>query len=391
MGAAHEQPPGLLRSRGRRGRPLEWAAEKAILATSLSALAFVGLILVFIGKEALPVFLGRTDTRLVGEVLPVEALDTIPPERLMEYLGLTSSQFKAMDHDTLKDLLQTKVDAAAEVPEEFRKDPDARVNTSGLGSMILPHQWTGYPKPEYIWQPVGRIQKFNLIPLFLGTLKTTIVGLLFAAPLALGAALFVSQLAPAWLREWAKPAIELLSGIPSVVIGVFALLTLASVLQGIFHYETRLNALVAGVALGFAVIPLVFSIAEDAFSSVPKTYVQAALAVGASRWRAAKDIVFPAALPGVFASLVLGFGRAVGETMIVLMVCSAPVVSWSVVDSARSVTTTIAAEMGEVVAGSPHYRILFALGAILFLLTLATNLVADHFINGLKRKLEGRK
>jgi ABC-type phosphate transport system permease subunit len=143
----------------------------------------------------------------------------------------------------------------------------------------------------------------------------------------------------------------LLSGIPSVVIGFFTLLVMATVLQSVFHYQTRLNAFVAGIALGFAVIPVIFSIAEDALTSVPRAYTQAALALGASRWQTAWQIVLPAALPGVFAATVLGFGRAIGETMIVLMVCSASVMSWSIFDSARSITTTIAAEMAEAVSG----------------------------------------
>jgi phosphate transport system permease protein len=175
-----------------------------------------------------------------------------------------------------------------------------------------------------------------------------------------------------------------------VVIGFFALLVMASVFQAVFQYETRLNAFVAGIALGFAVIPIVFSIAEDALTSVPRTYTQAALALGSSKWQAAWQIVVPAALPGVFAAVVLGFGRAVGETMIVLMVCSASVMSWSIFDSARSITTTIAAEMAEAVAGGHHYRMLFMLGALLFAVTFIANLVGDIIIHRLKHKLEGK-
>ena len=210
-------------------------------------------------------------------------------------------------------------------------------------------------------------------------------------PLAVGAAIYVSQLATPRMREILKPVIEMLSGIPSVVVGFFALLVMATVLQTLFHYETRLNAFVAGVALGFAVIPVIFSIAEDALTSVPRAYTQAALALGASRWQTAWQIVLPAALPGVFAATVLGFGRAIGETMIVLMVCSASVMSWSIFDSARSITTTIAAEMAEAVAGGPHYRILFLLGALLFAATFISNMIGDFVIHRFKQKLEGKK
>ena len=217
------------------------------------------------------------------------------------------------------------------------------------------------------------------------------IGLLFAVPLSVGAAIYVSQMARPKMREIIKPTIELLSGIPSVVVGFFALLVMATVLQKVFGYQTRLNAFVAGIALGFAVIPVIFSIAEDALTSVPRAYTQAALALGASRWQTAWQIVLPAALPGVFAATVLGFGRAIGETMIVLMVCSASVMSWSIFDSARSITTTIAAEMAEAVSGGPHYRVLFMLGSLLFAATFISNMVAGAVIQRFKLKLEGKR
>ncbi len=372
-------------------RPVEWLAEKMIQGVSFTAIAGVFLIFLFVGKEALPVFLGQTDSRLIQPIIPSSEVAKVKPEVLRQYLGLSVRDFAAMDQDTLKELMQVREEGAKDIPEYARSDPDSGVNGSGWRYLIAPHQWSGNEHPEYIWQPVGNIQKFNIIPLFLGSLKTTLIGLFFAVPLALAAALYVSQLAPVRVKEWVKPGIEMLAGIPSVVVGAFALLVLATWLQSIFHYQVRLNAFVAGIALGFAVIPLVFSIAEDALTSVPKSYVQAALAVGASRWQAARDIVLPAAIPGVFAAVVLGFGRAIGETMIVLIVCSAPVMSWNLFDSARSITTTIAAEMGELVPGSPHYRILFMLGTVLFAVTFLTNLIGDVVINRLKRRLEGKR
>jgi phosphate transport system permease protein len=296
-----------------------------------------------------------------------------------------------MDKETLKSLMEVKLEAQNEIPADFRADMDARLNTTQWRYLLLPRQWTGYKKPEFIWQPVGQIKKYNIVPLIVGSLKTTLMGLLFSVPLAVGAAIYVSQLARPRVREIVKPTIELLSGIPSVVVGVFALLVLASFLQRLFGYETRLNAFVAGIALGFAVIPIVFSIAEDALTSVPRSYTQAALALGASRWQTAWQIVLPAALPGVFAAVVLGFGRAIGETMIVLMVCSASVMSWSIVDSARSITTTIAAEMAEAVAGGEHYRILFMLGALLFAVTFVANMAGELVMHRFKQRLEGKR
>lgn len=323
----------------------------------------------------------------------------VAANRLMEaHPGLSAASLPALRElaaQELKDwmvaLMEIREEALHEIPANVKNDPDARVNTASWRYLVFPHQWAGYDRPEYIWQPIGNIHKYNLIPLVIGTLKTTLVGLLFAVPLALAAAIYVSQLASPRIREFVKPGIELLSGIPSVVLGTFALLVMATFLQRMLGYEVRLNAFVAGIALGLAVIPLVFSIAEDALTSVPRAYTQAALALGSSKWQAASQIVLPAAIPGVFAAVVLGFGRAIGETMIVLLVCSASVVSWDVFDSARSVTATIAAEMAEAVSGGHHYRILFLLGALLFAVTFITNLVGEFVMHRYKAKLEGTR
>ncbi|MEY2466633.1 MAG: phosphate transport system permease protein, partial [Verrucomicrobiota bacterium] len=170
------------------------------------------------------------------------------------------------------------------------------------------------------------------------------------------------------------------------------LIVMATVLQQVFGYQSRLNAFVAGLALGCSVIPVVFSIAEDALTSVPRSYVQAALALGASQWRATWQVVMPAAMPGIFAAVALGFGRAIGETMIVLMASgNASIMSGNILDSARTITATIAAELGEVVSGSPHYRILFLIGVLLFAVTFVTNLTADLVMHRLKGKMEGKR
>lgn len=377
--------------RGHRARPLERLAEWVIFGVSFSTIAIVFLIFIFVGKEALPVLFGKENSAAITDVIPAADIDKLSPGELREYLDLTPAQFKAMDKEMLVSLMQLREEALAEMSEGLRNDKDARINTTEWRYLIRPYQWTGYDRPEYIWQPVGNIHKYNIVPLIVGSLKTTLVGLLFAVPLALGAAIYVSQLARPRVKEWIKPGIELLSGIPSVVMGTFALLVMATFLQRLFGYEVRLNAFVAGIALGLAVIPLVFSIAEDALTSVPRSYTQAALALGASKWQAAYQVVLPSALPGVFAAVVLGFGRAIGETMIVLLVCSASVMSWSVFDSARSITTTIAAEMAEAVSGGHHYRILFLLGALLFAVTFITNLIGDVVIHHFKAKLEGKK
>src|SRR2546426_4667773 len=367
--------------RGHRAKPLEWLAERVIFLVSLSAILMVFLIFLFIGREALPVALGRMNSASRQKVIPVDQMDKLSPEQLREYLELTREQLASMDRETLKTLMELKIESN----QENSKNKDASVNTAQWRYLLRPHQWSDYSRPEYIWQPVSDIPKYNLIPLTIGSLKVTIVALLFAVPVALGAAIYVSQLARPRLREIIKPAIELLAGIPSVVLGVFALIVMASVLQRLFGYQSRLDALCAGIALGCSVIPVVFSIAEDALTSVPRSYVQAALALGASKWKAAWEVVLPAAVPGVFAAVALGFVRAVGEAMIVLMASgNASIVSWNLLDSTRTITATIAAELGEVVFGSPHYRILFLIGVLLFAVTFLTNLTADIVMHRLK-------
>jgi phosphate transport system permease protein len=373
--------------RGHRAHPFEWLAEKFIFVVSLTAIVMVFLIFLFVAREALPILLGRMNSSLVQTAFPVADMDKLPPPELRAYLGLTEKQFTEMDRETLQALMEVKVEAAKEVPN----DKDAALNTTAWRYLLKPHQWTGYDKPEFIWQPVSTISKYNLVPLIIGSLKTTVVALVFSVPLALAAAIYVSQLARPRVREVVKPGIELLAGIPSVVLGFFALIVMATVLQKAFGYASRLNAFVAGVALGLAIIPVVFSIAEDALTSVPRSFTQGALALGASRWQAAWQIVLPAALPGVLAAIVLGFGRGIGETMIVLMASgNASIMSWSLFDSTRSITATIAAELAETVFGGHHYRILFTIGILLFVVTFLSNLVAEVVMHRLKGRLEGR-
>jgi phosphate transport system permease protein len=373
--------------RGHKARPFEWMAERGIFLVSLSAILTIFLIFIFVAREALPVALGRTTSAHDGKVIRIEDLDKLSKAELMSYLGLTPAQFASMKKEVLIELMKVKVEEAAEAST----DKDAALNTTSWRMMLKPYQWTGYDKPEYIWQPVSQIRKYNLVPLFIGSLKATLVALLVGVPLALGAAIYVSQLANPKMKEWLKPGIELLAGIPSVVLGFFALIVLATVLQNVFRYDSRLNAFVAGIALGLAIIPVVFSIAEDALTSVPRTYVQAALALGSSKWQAAWKIVLPAAIPGVFAAVVLGFGRAIGETMVVLMASgNASIVSWNIFDSTRTMTATIAAELAETVFGGNHYRILFLIGTLLFVVTFLSNMVADIVIHRLKARLEGR-
>lgn len=203
------------------------------------------------------------------------------------------------------------------------------------------------------WQPIGLEPKYSFLPLIIGTLKVTLVALIVALPLSLGSAIFTAEFAPRKLREIIKPIIELFSAIPSVVLGFFALMTIASWVQSIFHATSRLNAVTAGFALAFAVIPITYTICEDALNTVPRELREASIALGATKWQTTIKVVLPSASGGIFAGVMLGLARAMGETMIVLMVSgNAAQITLSFLDSVRTIPATIAAEMGEVALGA---------------------------------------
>jgi phosphate transport system permease protein len=216
--------------------------------------------------------------------------------------------------------------------------------------------------------------------------------MLAAAPLGIAAAVFTSEFAPRRLKELLKPTIELLAGIPSVVLGFFALMVMATWLQSALGFPYRLNAVVAGLALALTIVPVVYTVAEDALAAVPRSFREASLALGATRWETASRVVLPAAAPGVLAAVVLGFGRAIGETMIVLMASgNAAITSWSLGESVRTIPATIAAEMGEVVFGGAHYSVLFFLGVELFLFTFILNTLAGVFVRRFVRRMSGAR
>ncbi len=261
---------------------------------------------------------------------------------------------------------------------------------ANISELFLPQAERPGAKPEHSWQPVSARPKYSLMPLLAGTLKVTIIAVLIAVPLAVLAALYTAEFAPGWTREIVKPAIEILAGIPSVVVGFFCLMVLAGWLQNAFGWTFRLNAVTAGIGLSLAVIPIVYTVCEDAFTSVPQTYREGSIAMGASSWQTASRVVLPAAMPGVLAACVLGFGRAIGETMIVLMASgNAAILSFSPTDSIRTFSATIAAELGEVVVGSGHYHVLFFIGAFLFLITFLINLFGQWWVGRLQKRLQG--
>jgi len=236
-----------------------------------------------------------------------------------------------------------------------------------------------------IWQPVSEQPKYGLVPMLTGSLLVTGLSILFSVPVSILCATYLSQVASPTFREIVKPIIEMLAAIPSVVYGFVALIVIADVIQGILHNPIRLNALNASIVLSLMVVPTIVSISEDAISSVPNEYKEAALALGASKWEMISKVVLPSSLSGIFVAVMLGVGRAIGETMAVLMAAgNAAVVSLNPLDSVETMTAVIAIEMGEVTFNSTHFYALFAVGGVLFLFTLVINLVAQVIVRRYK-------
>jgi len=231
------------------------------------------------------------------------------------------------------------------------------------------------------WYPIESY--FGIMPLILGSLLVTIGAALVAVPFGVGAAIYISEIAPPLVKEVLKPLVEILAGLPSVVLGFLGILVFAPFLRRFLDLPTGLTALAGAILLGGIAIPTIVSIAEDALNTVPRSYREASLALGATRWQTIWAATLPAARSGILTAIMLGVGRAMGETMTVMMVTgNAPVMPLSLgalFMPVRTMTATIASEMGEVASGSPHYQVLFFIGIILFVFSLAVNIAASWF------------
>ena len=234
------------------------------------------------------------------------------------------------------------------------------------------------------WYPLS--DRFGSLPLILGSLLVTGIAMVVAVPLGIAGAIYLAEVAPRRWREVLKPVVELLAAIPSVVIGFVGLIVLAPLIREAFHLDTGLTALTGGIALGFMAVPTIVTISEDALVAVPQAYREASLALGATRLQTVMRAIVPAARGGLLAAVMLGLGRAIGETMAVLMITgNAAVIPHSIFQPVRTLTATLAVEMGETVRGSAHYHALFMLGTVLFAITFVVNLVADLAIHRSRR------
>ena len=246
--------------------------------------------------------------------------------------------------------------------------------------------FASYPIFDFLggkqWAPTAEPEKFGLLPLMAGSALVSFGAIVIAVPLGIGTALYLGELAPRAVRETVKPIIEILASIPSVVIGFIGMTLLSGIIKDTFQLNTGLTALTGSIMLAFMSLPTIISISEDAINAVPSSYRFASTALGATKWQTAYKTVLPAASSGIVAATMLGLGRVIGETMTVLMVTgNSPRLVFSLLQPVRTITGTIAAEMGETVQGGIHYSALFAIGLMLFLITFFINYLADKFVN----------
>ncbi len=231
------------------------------------------------------------------------------------------------------------------------------------------------------WLPVSEPPKFGILPLLLGSIFVTIGAIVICVPLGIAAAMYIAEVAPGSIKHILKSLIEILASIPSVVLGFIGIVWLGPFIKDTFHLNTGMCGLTGSLLLAFMALPTIISISEDAIVGVPKSYKEAAFGLGATRWQALWRIVLPAASSGILAAIMLGIGRVIGETMVVLMVTgNAPLIPHSILQPMRTLTATIAGEMGEAIGGSGHYYALFATGLVLFVITFIINFVAEMFL-----------
>jgi phosphate transport system permease protein len=235
------------------------------------------------------------------------------------------------------------------------------------------------------WRPTADPPSLGIFSLIVASFVVTLGAVLFAVPLGVGSAVYISELAGPKMREFLKPAMEILAGIPSVVFGFFGIVFVAPIVQKLFNLPTGLCGFTAAIILGLMAIPTVSSISEDAIAAISKDMRNASYALGANRWETIVKTVIPAAKSGIFTAIILGISRALGETMTVLMVAGGAIkMPGSIFVPMRPMTAAIAGEMGETVVGGPHYYALFAMGLVLFLINIGFNILAEQFQKGKK-------
>jgi phosphate transport system permease protein len=364
----------------------DFLAEKVIKGVAALSITIILLIFIFVFREAFPIF----NTSKEKKSTTIEKV----VQEAQETYGDVTDDTKGKTQETYGAVTDSAKDQGTIVQSTDTASANAagKTYTVSAGSGFDDNQTALKTLITSEWVPVSDKPRYGILALIIGTFKITLISILFAAPLAILAALYTAMFANKKMKEIIKPTIELLAGFPSVVIGFFALMVLATFLQEIFHYETRLNSFVGGIAMGIAAIPIIFTITEDALTAVPKSFYEASLAIGASKWQTAFFVILPAATPGIFAAILLGIGRVFGETMIALMATgNAAQMDLNPFTSVRTLAATIGAEMAEVVFGDTHYNVLFLIGSLLFIFTFILNAIAEFYVKGkLMKSIQGK-
>lgn len=260
------------------------------------------------------------------------------------------------------------------IPQKFVTHPDKvhliQDNTISLKDVFAGAEWFPTATPASL---------FGFLPLITGTLWVSLFAILIALPFGLSVSIYLSEVAHPSMRNWLKPLIELLSGIPSVVYGFFGLIVIVPLIQKVFDLPVGESGLAGSVILAIMALPTIITVTEDAMRNCPRSMREASLALGASQWQTIYKVVIPYSISGITSGVVLGIGRAIGETMAVLMVTgNAAVIPTTILEPLRTIPATIAAELGEAPAGGPHYQALFLLGVVLFFITLIINFSVEY-------------
>lgn len=315
-----------------------------------------------------------------GDDLPIELfrLEDLTHRYTEEELG------DAYEHAGLRiaELIAQTQGIIAFIPQKFVADSEAvhliKDNSISLKDVFAGAEWfpTATPAPL-----------FGFLPLITGTLWVSLFAILIALPFGLSVSIYLSEVADPRMRNWLKPLIELLSGIPSVVYGFFGLIVIVPLIQKLFDLPVGESGLAGSVVLAIMALPTIITVTEDAMRNCPRDMREASLALGASQWQTIYKVVIPYSISGITSGVVLGIGRAIGETMAVLMVTgNAAVIPTTILEPLRTIPATIAAELGEAPAGGAHYQALFLLGVVLFIITLIINFSVEYISSkGLKR------
>ena len=370
-----------------------------LFGVSLTSSVSILLIIVYLISEGLSVFSDKphepdmlpiVSASVPVDHLTVDQIKSIYSEDLTTWESFGGSDVKIviLNYDNIDG--ENLAEAVAKTPNSigfaFQEDVDSfkdsgyktiEIDDVDFWSFMTGDRW--YPTSE----PVHII---GILPMILGSFAVTLLAIIFAIPIGLGIAIYMAEIASPAIRGFLKPVLELLAGIPSVVYGFFGLVIVVPYIQKLFGTPTGESVLAGAVMLGIMALPTISSISEDALRAVPKSMREGSLALGATRWQTIYKVILPAAISGITAAVILGIGRAIGETMTVLMVTGNAVqIPTSLADPVRTLTATIAAELGEAPQGGVHYHALFMIGFVLFVVTFLFNMIADFVASRFNR------